>query len=159
MSKQQDLLSQKVRSYLGGRLEYIDNYRPDWLKNQKTGKNFEIDLFVPSLRIGIEYQGAQHFKHIPSMRGSNPDVCRYNDTTKRMLALRKGVPIIEFFEQDLSYEPFGRIFEKRVRLCCAHARANHILNQVKRVRKYEERKREASQNWMTVAPTEIPYTI
>lgn len=34
--------------------------RPDWLKNPKTGRNLEIDLYNDELGIGIEYDGYQH---------------------------------------------------------------------------------------------------
>lgn len=34
--------------------------RPNWLKNPKTGKNLEIDVYSDKLGIGIEYQGYQH---------------------------------------------------------------------------------------------------
>lgn len=33
------------------------NYRPDWLKNDETGLNFEIDIWIPSIKVGIEYDG------------------------------------------------------------------------------------------------------
>lgn len=33
------------------------NYRPNWLKNDETGLNFELDIWIPSLKIGIEYDG------------------------------------------------------------------------------------------------------
>ena len=36
----------------------IHNYRPDWLKNINTGKNLELDIWIPSLSIGIEYDGS-----------------------------------------------------------------------------------------------------
>lgn len=35
--------------------------RPEWLKNPETGKNLEIDLFNEKLRLGIEYNGYQHY--------------------------------------------------------------------------------------------------
>ena len=35
----------------------ISNYRPDWLKNRKTLSNLEIDIWIPSKKIGIEYDG------------------------------------------------------------------------------------------------------
>lgn len=35
----------------------VHNYRPDWLKNKKTGRNLELDIWIPSLMIGIEYDG------------------------------------------------------------------------------------------------------
>lgn len=36
----------------------IHNYRPDWLKNINTGRNLELDIWIPSLKIGIEYDGS-----------------------------------------------------------------------------------------------------
>ncbi len=33
-------------------------YRPRWLKNPETNTNLEIDIWIPSLKIGIEYDGA-----------------------------------------------------------------------------------------------------
>lgn len=35
----------------------VSNYRPDWLKNRKTLTNLEIDIWIPSRRVGIEYDG------------------------------------------------------------------------------------------------------
>jgi hypothetical protein len=35
----------------------INNYRPDWLRNRNTLSNLEIDVWIPSKRIGIEYDG------------------------------------------------------------------------------------------------------
>lgn len=33
------------------------NYRPDWLKNENTGKNLELDIYIPSRLVAIEYDG------------------------------------------------------------------------------------------------------
>lgn len=38
-------------------VKYERTYRPDWLKNEDTGRNFEIDLYLPEYNIGIEYDG------------------------------------------------------------------------------------------------------
>ncbi len=35
----------------------VQNYRPDWLKNKETNANMELDLWIPSKKIGIEYDG------------------------------------------------------------------------------------------------------
>ena len=39
--------------------------RPKWLMNHETGKNLEIDCYNPDLKIGVEYQGAQHDHYSP----------------------------------------------------------------------------------------------
>src|ERR1035437_5662501 len=36
------------------------NYRPDWLKNPETGRNLEIDIYYPDLKLAVEFQGIQH---------------------------------------------------------------------------------------------------
>ena len=36
------------------------NYRPMWLKNPATGRNLELDIFYPDLKIAFEFNGIQH---------------------------------------------------------------------------------------------------
>ena len=43
--------------------EIIVGYRPSWLKNDITGKSMEIDAYHPISKIGIEYNGIQHYKY------------------------------------------------------------------------------------------------
>lgn len=37
--------------------------RPDWLKNKKTKRNLELDLYCDKLKLAVEYNGEQHYKH------------------------------------------------------------------------------------------------
>lgn len=62
------------------------NIRPEWLKNDKSGKNQELDIYIPSLNIAVEYQGRHHFiglygedklKHLQEL-----DLEKYNKCTK-----------------------------------------------------------------------------
>ena len=39
--------------------------RPNFLKNEKTGSNLELDCFNKELKIAVEYNGKQHYKFIP----------------------------------------------------------------------------------------------
>ena len=39
--------------------------RPDFLKNPKTGRNLELDIYNEKLKLAIEYQGAQHRTYTP----------------------------------------------------------------------------------------------
>ena len=45
--------------------EVIHHYRPDWLNG------LELDIYVPSLALGFEYQGQQHFHVIAAWGGTN----------------------------------------------------------------------------------------
>jgi hypothetical protein len=36
--------------------------RPDWLKNEE-GNNLELDMYNDELKLAIEYNGIQHYKH------------------------------------------------------------------------------------------------
>ena len=40
----------------------IHNFRPDWLCNKLTGRNLELDIYIPSLKIGIEYDSFTYHK-------------------------------------------------------------------------------------------------
>ena len=41
--------------------EYINGARPDWLRNQGTGKRMEFDRLYTELRVAFEFQGEQHY--------------------------------------------------------------------------------------------------
>uniref|UniRef100_A0A6C0BE00 Uncharacterized protein n=1 Tax=viral metagenome TaxID=1070528 RepID=A0A6C0BE00_9ZZZZ len=65
-------LSCKIFEEFLGRKVLI-HHRPDWLKNPLTNRNLEIDMFDPYTNIGIEYNGAQHYRYEPSMHGTLND--------------------------------------------------------------------------------------
>lgn len=54
----------KTISQIFGKARIKVNYKPKWLKNPKTNNRLEIDIFIPQLKIGIEYNGEQHYKPI-----------------------------------------------------------------------------------------------
>lgn len=43
----------------------VVNFRPCWLKNEITNVNFELDIYIPSIKVAIEYDGFNdlHIKH------------------------------------------------------------------------------------------------
>lgn len=41
--------------------ENFEKIRPEWLKNPKTKRNLELDMWNPKHRIALEYQGSQHY--------------------------------------------------------------------------------------------------
>ena len=50
----------------------VANYKPDWLKPR------ELDIFIPSLRLGIEYDGS-YFHENESKENVKDELCKKND--------------------------------------------------------------------------------
>ena len=66
-------------------------YRPDWLGRQS------LDLYVPSLRTAIEYQGVQHYIPVEFFGGKEALAQRQElDRTKRQLCEENGVRLVEW---------------------------------------------------------------
>lgn len=55
-------LKKILKERINANFEY--NIRPNWLKNENSKYNQEIDIFIPKYNIGIEYQGRHHFVDI-----------------------------------------------------------------------------------------------
>ena len=72
--------------------------RPDFLKNEVTGDHrLEIDCYNEELKIGIEYQGRQHYKYIPHFHHSKEafENGKYRDYMKKQLCKEHGIHLIE----------------------------------------------------------------
>jgi hypothetical protein len=57
-SKGEEICCQTLEQIYGVPFERI---RPNWLKNPETGANLEIDCYNHDLRLGVEYNGQQHY--------------------------------------------------------------------------------------------------
>lgn len=58
-SKGEEICCKTMKEIYG--LEF-SSFRPDFLKNPETGRNLEIDCYNPHVKIGVEYNGVQHYK-------------------------------------------------------------------------------------------------
>ena len=66
-------------------------YRPDWLGRQS------LDLYIPSLRAGIEYQGIQHYHPVEFFGGEEALARRQElDRQKKELCMQNNVRLIEW---------------------------------------------------------------
>ena len=66
-------------------------YRPEWLGRQS------LDLYIPSLRTGIEFQGIQHYHPVPFFGGEEALLHRQElDRQKKQLCLKNKVRLIEW---------------------------------------------------------------
>jgi len=71
--------------------------RPPFLQNYVTsGHNLELDCYNAELRIGIEYNGQQHYHYTPYFHRSKDafDNTRYRDDLKQRLCNQAGVRLI-----------------------------------------------------------------
>jgi hypothetical protein len=81
----------KTVAYLLKEHEVIHHYRADWLARQ------ELDIFVPSLNLAIEYQGEQHFIPIDAWGGDDAlEKTQQRDEEKRRRCESKGIKLLYF---------------------------------------------------------------
>lgn len=70
--------------------EIFKHYRPKWLNG------LEIDIFIPSISLGFEYQGQQHFSDIGLWGGELAlKELQKRDKLKRALCLQNKVELVE----------------------------------------------------------------
>jgi len=77
----------------------FDKARPDFLRNPVTGNNFnlELDCFNPELRLGVEYNGIQHYKYTPFFHRNKEAFLnqKYRDDMKRRMCRDYRITLIE----------------------------------------------------------------
>lgn len=77
----------------------FDKDRPDFLRNPVTGGNFnlEIDCYDPISKIGVEYNGVQHYEYVPYFHKNKEAFLnqKYRDDMKRRMCKDEGVTLIE----------------------------------------------------------------
>lgn len=67
----------------------IRHYRPQWLDG------LELDIFVPNLKIGLEYQGIQHFKAVEHWGGQKQlKKQQEHDTKKKKMCSELGINLV-----------------------------------------------------------------
>jgi hypothetical protein len=82
------LLSQLVSRLLPVH-QVLRHHRPKWLEG------LEFDIYVPDLRLGIEYQGQQHFHAIEAWGGRKALArVQHNDARKTELCRQAGVTLL-----------------------------------------------------------------
>lgn len=75
----------------------FDKARPDVLVNPVTGDRLEIDVYNPDLRLGVEYNGRQHYEFHSHFHQSSRDRFQnqqYRDLIKKQLCDEHGIRLI-----------------------------------------------------------------
>lgn len=92
--------------------------RPDWLKNGKTGRNLELDLYNPELALAVEVQGEAHYHYNRLFHKTYQSFLdqRYRDNLKRLKCKQHGVILVEvpYIVPPEQIETFLRIELKKV---------------------------------------------
>jgi uncharacterized protein YraI len=71
--------------------------RPPFLRNPVTGQNLEIDCYNEDMKLGVEYNGSQHYNYSTffhkNYEASNNQ--KYRDELKRRMCQDQGISLIE----------------------------------------------------------------
>jgi len=87
-------LYQLVRSVLED-YEVVRHARPSFLKRQ------HLDIYIPELKLAIEYQGEQHFKPVYFWGGAEGlEASQKRDEKKRGVSRKHGIEILYFSYTD-----------------------------------------------------------
>lgn len=99
----------RVRNILGNKVEVLAHGRTTWLGKQ------HLDIWVPSLAVGIEYHGLQHFQAVDFFGGEEGfRKVQERDEKKRALCQMHGVRLIEVaYDQDASDEALAALLAAR----------------------------------------------
>jgi hypothetical protein len=73
--------------------------RPDFLRNWKTGRNLELDIFLPELNLAFEIQGQHHFDDLKQIE---------RDAIKLSLACENGVDLLYLGVTQISHSNLFR---------------------------------------------------
>lgn len=71
--------------------------RPNFMFNDITGSNLELDLYNPELKLCVEYSGRQHYQYVPFFhRNGKQDFYnqKYRDKIKKELCHKNGITLI-----------------------------------------------------------------
>lgn len=91
-----DLSENKLLKIIEDNFEnVVYQFKPEFLKN--NGKSQSIDIYLPDYKIGIEYQGRQHFKPISRFGGkSEYEKIIERDKRKFNISKENGIEILYF---------------------------------------------------------------
>ena len=85
----------------------FEKIRPDFLKNNVTGKNLELDIYNEELKLAIETDGQQHANYVPFFHKNYEHFLnqKYRDEIKNMLCEKNGVKLIRI-DHKVSFDDY-----------------------------------------------------
>lgn len=123
----EQLCCKVVEEYLGRKV--LNNIRPNFMKNPKTNRNLELDVYDPCSRIAVEYNGIQHGDDDDDNEGKEEAFTgfgmtsdqfneqKYRDRLKPLLCKNEGVKLfVVSYKVDsnvkISYDKSGKQIKK-----------------------------------------------
>ncbi|MEX0974371.1 MAG: hypothetical protein WD024_03335 [Bacillota bacterium] len=85
--------------------DFLDNFRPDFLRNPRTGEPLEYDRYHPKIRAAFEFNGSQHSR--TTKKYSNPDKLddqKTKDLVKRAISAEQGIRLVVVEAKDLTLQ-------------------------------------------------------
>jgi predicted transcriptional regulator len=100
-----EFLCKQYLTLLVSQRNYVDNARPDFLAFPMSGEPLEIDRYYPEEKVGVEFNGLQHYRPTEKY----PEEEEYNkrrtrDMFKIGACSEQGVELVVITAADLSFE-------------------------------------------------------
>ena len=74
-------------------------FRPPWCKSPITGRRLPFDFYIPSLKLLIELDGAQHFRQVANWNSC--ESTRKKDVFKMRAAFKQGLSVVRILQEDV----------------------------------------------------------
>jgi hypothetical protein len=103
----------------------ISEYRANWCKNPFTNKHLPFDIYIPSLKVIIELDGAQHFRQVLNWGDTN--YTQLKDVYKMHAATEQGLHIIRLIQEDVYAKPLEWLDEHLKPELVGHEGHNSIM--------------------------------
>ena len=89
--------------------DVIREYSPSWLRGQR------LDIFIPSIKVGIEYQGIQHYEPVNFFGGEKGFIkTQERDNRKKVLCAKNGITLIEWsYTTDINFKNLKTELKKK----------------------------------------------
>ena len=136
-----EALMRKVLDLVIPDTEFIDNYRPEFLKNPMTGQCLEYDRYY-KLGVAFEFNGPQHYgptEKYPDRRDAA--ALRTRDLVKRGLSAENGITLIVVRAADLSIGAICRLAERHLPVCRPRKTDLYVVRLQAMLRRYVENSR------------------
>ena len=90
----------KLLDFLKARfLDTQPQFRTTWCKSPITGRRLPFDFYIPSLKLLIELDGAQHFRQVANWNSC--ESTRKKDVFKMRAAFKQGLSVVRILQEDV----------------------------------------------------------